>query len=61
MTAGEINKTIVINGGNEVERPRTTKGTTQAIGFYPVTSEGKALIGKNKPNKDVFGNHSRFA
>ena len=61
MTAGEISKTIVINGGFEVPRPLTSGGTTHAIGFYPSTPDGKARIGANVPKTESYGNRSRYS
>ena len=56
MTAGEINKSIVKNGGLEVQIPMAMNGTTHAIGFYPSTPLARSRIGSNKPNTDVYGN-----
>jgi len=62
MTAGEVNRTVVKNGGMQIEmmkRPQT--GTTHAIGFYAATPTGRTFIVGNEPTKDVFGTRSRHA
>jgi hypothetical protein len=51
----------VKNGGFEVQRPSINLGSTHTIGFYPGTPGSRSSIGKNKPNIDVFGNHSKYA
>ncbi len=63
MTAGQINKMILNNGGHQ--RPRTAihqgASTTHGIGFYPANPAGRTHIGKNKPKKNIFGNSSKKA
>jgi hypothetical protein len=51
----------VQNGGLEVPMPKVLLGTTQSIGFYPSSPEKRISIGRNNPNQDVYGNHSRHA
>lgn len=63
MTAGKINKEIIMNGGNQRPRTAVHKGvsTTHGIGFYPPSPAGRTHIGKNKAPKNVFGNSSKKA
>lgn len=49
MTAGEINKTIVQNGGIEPTFSYIVSGSTQSVGFYPAKPDKRTNIGKNLP------------
>lgn len=54
MTAGDINKHIVVNGGH-VSYPQPM-GSTYAHRFY-----NQSTTPSNKPNKDIFGNWSKYS
>lgn len=54
MTAGDINKHIVVNGGH-ISYPQPM-GSTYAHRFY-----NQSTTPSNKPNKDIFGNWSKLA
>jgi hypothetical protein len=54
MTAGDINRIIVDNGGSAARV--YPKGSTHAERFYK-----PHYTPANKPNKDIFGNWSKYA
>ena len=54
MTAGDINRIIIDNGGSA--QRVYPKGSTHAERFYKLN-----YTPANKPNKDIFGNWSKFA
>lgn len=54
MTAGDVNRNIVGNGGHVGYNIPT--GSTHGIGFF-----NQAYTPANKPNKDVYGNWSKYA
>ena len=55
MTAGDINRQIVESGGSTSRRYPV--GSTYALRFY----KPKETTPANKPNKDIYGNWSKFA
>jgi hypothetical protein len=62
MTAGEINKTILANGGLDILSPISNPATTHSIGFFPSsTANWETMVGPNKPKKNIYGNSSRHA
>lgn len=54
MTAGDINRQVVMTGGKTAYM--MPRGSTYAQRFYR-----ESQTPCNKPNKDVFGNWSRYA
>lgn len=54
MTAGDINRNIVVNSG--ISAFNYPVGSTHSLRFYR-----QVHTPSNKPNKDVFGNWSKYS
>jgi hypothetical protein len=55
MTVGEINREIAIHGIGRLSAFRYPSGSTHTERFY------RQFPSSNKPNKDVYGNWSKYA